>query len=325
MGGSVCHRNGTLRFPVGGQSVARGIQQPPAGANAQQLKAQKKAAEQQAAAGAQAGGAAPAAGAEGAAAAPNGAGSLDIEAMLNYPGYDLPDFQYFVTKPGQQSMAAQQAAMAGAGAGLNPAAASEGIGAGAGGEAGSGAGSGQTAGGSGKKKGGKKKDAAAGTSGSLAKGKITVKGAKASSEQKKVTETVIQTALEEAQKKGLSSADAQKAAQVAVMTINVESGAEHLGGGDRDSQGAFQQRPSAGWGSYKSGTAGIIEDTKDFLGVGKSSAPGLFDKIKGNKISGDLGKLAQSVQASAFPSRYSEVQKEAERTVATYLKGAGKS
>lgn len=49
----------------------------------------------------------------------------------------------------------------------------------------------------------------------------------------------------------------------------VESGLRQIHYGDRDSQGYLQQRPSQGWGAFKPGKRGIIEDTDDFLARAK--------------------------------------------------------
>ncbi len=71
----------------------------------------------------------------------------------------------------------------------------------------------------------------------------------------------------------------------------VESNVRHLTGGDRDSTGFLQQRPSQGWGpvgeSVERDTAQFIEHARQFRGQGLTP-----------------GELAQAVQRSAFPERY---------------------
>ncbi|MDN6374421.1 MAG: hypothetical protein L0K12_16085, partial [Brevibacterium aurantiacum] len=67
----------------------------------------------------------------------------------------------------------------------------------------------------------------------------------------------------------------EKAQTIAVMTALQESSLQSLDGGDRDSVGAFQQRPSMNWGSAKQ-----VEDpvfaSKSFYGVNPDSPnPGL--------------------------------------------------
>src|SRR5699024_2818595 len=48
---------------------------------------------------------------------------------------------------------------------------------------------------------------------------------------------------------GSDISDTDKASVIALMTAWQESTMKNLEGGDADSQGLFQQRPSAGWGS----------------------------------------------------------------------------
>ncbi len=84
----------------------------------------------------------------------------------------------------------------------------------------------------------------------------------------------------------------------AVSTILVESNAQHdrysqVGSGDRDSVGAFQQRPSQGWGPAGQS---IQKDAKQWLAAAKQQ--------RGKGLS--AGQLAQAVQRSAFPDRYAE-------------------
>jgi hypothetical protein len=75
----------------------------------------------------------------------------------------------------------------------------------------------------------------------------------------------------------------------------VESGVKALTWGDRDSQGPFQQRPSQGWGSVEQ-----VRDpyyaTRKFVTVAKSL----------ERYYSDPGVLAQKVQRSGHPERYSQ-------------------
>jgi hypothetical protein len=74
------------------------------------------------------------------------------------------------------------------------------------------------------------------------------------------------------------------------MTAITESGLRNLHGGDRDSQGLFQQRPSQGWGTIAQITNPVYAATK------------FFEALKGVKNRGamDPWAAAQSVQRSAF-------------------------
>ncbi len=75
----------------------------------------------------------------------------------------------------------------------------------------------------------------------------------------------------------------------------VESGVHNLPYGDRDSLGAFQQRPSAGWGS----PAQILDPVY-------AATQFITRAIRANG-SQSPGQLAQDVQISAFPDRYDGV------------------
>jgi hypothetical protein len=78
-------------------------------------------------------------------------------------------------------------------------------------------------------------------------------------------------------------------------TAIVESGVKSLPGGDRDSAGAFQQRPSMGWGTYEQ----VIDPfyaTAEFVRRAKR----IEDRYA------DPGNLAQAVQISDHPERYAQ-------------------
>lgn len=94
----------------------------------------------------------------------------------------------------------------------------------------------------------------------------------------------------EAQRRGLP----ERAVVVALATAYQESGIRNLSGGDRDSVGLFQQRPSQGWGS--------VEEIMDpWYASGK-----FYDalvRLKGWETM-DVNDAAQKVQISAFPEAY---------------------
>lgn len=84
---------------------------------------------------------------------------------------------------------------------------------------------------------------------------------------------------------------AQETALIAAMT---ESTLQNLTGGDRDSVGLFQMRPSQGWG-----TVAQIEDTSYAINLFYTrlvAVPGWESK--------DADTDAQAVEVSAFPDRY---------------------
>ncbi len=83
---------------------------------------------------------------------------------------------------------------------------------------------------------------------------------------------------------------------IAVATAIQESGLRNLRGGDRDSIGLFQQRPSQGWGTPKQ-----LHDPAYQTGK-------FYDKLL--KVPGwqkmRLTEAAQAVQISAFPEAYTK-------------------
>ena len=101
-----------------------------------------------------------------------------------------------------------------------------------------------------------------------------------------------------------------RAATIGIATALQESKLVNLPGGDRDSIGLFQQRPSQGWG-----TPAQIRDpvyaTNAFYDV--------LVKIEGYQ-SLPITAAAQKVQRSAFPSAYAEHEPEA-RILASALTG----
>lgn len=112
--------------------------------------------------------------------------------------------------------------------------------------------------------------------------------------------------------KALAIADARGASayekKVMIATMMAESGARNLMGGDRDSAGLFQQRPSQGWGSLKQVT-NVNYSVNKFL-----------DALKPNLGKGGSGWMdAQRTQRSAYSdgSNYKVYWSFAEKVVAT--------
>ncbi len=95
-------------------------------------------------------------------------------------------------------------------------------------------------------------------------------------------------------------------ATIGVATGLVESNLRNLPGGDRDSVGVFQQRPSQGWGS--------IQECMNVL----HAAGEFFKRFPGNWRSMVPGDVAQSVQRSAFPAKYQQRMGQARGLVAQY-------
>lgn len=105
----------------------------------------------------------------------------------------------------------------------------------------------------------------------------------------------------------------KQAQKIAVMTALQESSLQDLDGGDRDSAGAFQQRPSMNWGSL-SQVSDPVFASKSFYGVNPDSPnPGLTQIDNWENI--DPGVAAQDVQSSAYPDEYAKWEPLAEQLV----------
>ncbi|MEV1288870.1 hypothetical protein [Micromonospora sp. NPDC049679] len=88
----------------------------------------------------------------------------------------------------------------------------------------------------------------------------------------------------------------ERAVIVALATAFQESKLENLAGGDRDSVGLFQQRPSQGWGSVEE-----IRDTR----YATNTFYAALKKVRGwEKMR--VTDAAQTVQRSAFPEAYEQ-------------------
>lgn len=74
---------------------------------------------------------------------------------------------------------------------------------------------------------------------------------------------------------------------------------------DADSGGMFQQRPSAGWGTYEE-VRHKRKAIEAFLGVSEHSENAGLTQLVGDLDAWDPGTAAQAVQGSAFPDRYGE-------------------
>jgi hypothetical protein len=87
------------------------------------------------------------------------------------------------------------------------------------------------------------------------------------------------------------------------MAAMQESSLRNLNGGDRDSMGLFQQRPSQGWGSPQQVTDPIYASRK------------FFSALQGvrNRNNMTLAQAAQTVQKSAYPSAYADRENDARR------------
>jgi hypothetical protein len=100
---------------------------------------------------------------------------------------------------------------------------------------------------------------------------------------------------------GLARGLPDRARVIAVATAWQESGLRNLPGGDRDSVGLFQQRPSQGWG-----TAAELQDP--VVAAGK-----FYDALL--EVPGwqsmSLTRAAQEVQYSAFPDAYAKWEPDA--------------
>ncbi len=89
----------------------------------------------------------------------------------------------------------------------------------------------------------------------------------------------------------------EKGLIIALITALVEDQFENKNGGDRDSLGLFQQRPSQGWGTPEQIMDPVYSSTKFYEGL--LALP--------NWQSMGHGEAAQKVQRSAHPDRYERV------------------
>ncbi|HET7735870.1 MAG TPA: peptidoglycan DD-metalloendopeptidase family protein [Nocardioidaceae bacterium] len=92
--------------------------------------------------------------------------------------------------------------------------------------------------------------------------------------------------------------------QIAIATAIQESKLVNLNGGDRDSLGLFQQRPSTGWGSPAQITNPVLAARAFFGEAQHTGNPGLLDIPGWQKMS--LTQAAQAVQNSGHPDAYAQ-------------------
>ena len=94
---------------------------------------------------------------------------------------------------------------------------------------------------------------------------------------------------------------------IALATAMQESSLRNLNGGDRDSVGLFQQRPSAGWGSVDQLTTPAYSARLFYGGASNPNigrTRGLMDIVDWQSL--PLTVAAQAVQNSAFPDAYAK-------------------
>ncbi|MFE0589057.1 hypothetical protein [Micromonospora echinospora] len=94
----------------------------------------------------------------------------------------------------------------------------------------------------------------------------------------------------------------ERAVVVALATAFQESGLENLAGGDRDSIGLFQQRPSQGWGTPEQIRDPRYAANKFYAGLKKVRG---WQEMR-------VTDAAQAVQRSAFPEAYEKWADESE-------------
>lgn len=109
---------------------------------------------------------------------------------------------------------------------------------------------------------------------------------------------------------GVRMGMSEQAVVVALATGFQESKLENLAGGDRDSIGLFQQRPSQGWGTPEQIRDPRYAATKFYAGLKKVRG---WEKMR-------VTDAAQAVQRSAFPELY-EQWKDESLTLANALVG----
>lgn len=108
------------------------------------------------------------------------------------------------------------------------------------------------------------------------------------------------------------------ALEVAIATVIQESKLANLSGGDRDSAGLFQQRPSTGWGNHEQVTNPRLASLAFFGRAGHTDNPGLLDIPGWSQM--PLTQAAQTVQRSGAPAAY-EPWEAAAQEITTVLTG----
>lgn len=91
---------------------------------------------------------------------------------------------------------------------------------------------------------------------------------------------------------------------VAIAAAGAESGIRNLAGGDRDSVGPWQMRPSTGWGTVAQ-IRNVSLAARAFYGKAKhTNNPGLTDVDGWEHMT--IAQAAQAVERSAFPNAYTK-------------------
>ena len=101
-----------------------------------------------------------------------------------------------------------------------------------------------------------------------------------------------------------------RAASIALAAAYQESGLRNLGGGDRDSAGLFQQRPSQGWGTEEQVRDPVYATNAFFDALAKVEG---YEQL-------EITVAAQEVQRSGFPDAYADHEPDA-RALASALTG----
>ena len=101
-----------------------------------------------------------------------------------------------------------------------------------------------------------------------------------------------------------------RAATIALAVAYQESGLRNLDGGDRDSAGLFQQRPSQGWGTLDEVRDPVYATNKFYDALTKVDG---YEQL-------EITVAAQEVQRSGFPDAYADHEADA-RALASALTG----
>jgi hypothetical protein len=148
----------------------------------------------------------------------------------------------------------------------------------------------------------------AGGQGISAGADLTIKGAKATPQQKRVGQQILDTC---------SQVGAEPRPTKACMcACIIESQVQNLTGGDRDSRGVLQVRDSTA-GPMGIDNRNVPECVTAFLKKGfwgKGGAIQIAQKNPGMSV----GTVAQNTQGSAFPDRYDQVAGEAQKWIDAY-------
>ena len=108
----------------------------------------------------------------------------------------------------------------------------------------------------------------------------------------------------------------ERAQLIGLMTAMQESTLQNLSGGDRDSVGAFQQRPSQGWGTVEQLRDPAYAATAFFRGVDRSTGehnPGLMDIDGWESMSLTQAASAVQLPAEQYEDEYAKHESEARK------------